>query len=89
MFAVRGLFELESLFGEYSVGDQLLTVAVSSPSNSGASKPEFDILEQLARLIHLSSRCQGVEHPNVLNVFGRLKFACGMSFFTLWLKLER
>ena len=49
----------------------------------------FDIPELRPQLIHQTLKYQGVERPNLLGLFCRLRFECGMTFPTLILTLER
>ena len=45
---------------------------------------EFDILMLQLQLIHWSLKYQGVECPNLLDLWCQLRFECGMTFSTLF-----
>ena len=50
---------------------------------------EFDIPELLPQLIHWKLKYQVVERPNLLGLFCRPRFQCGMTFPTLCLTPKR
>ena len=60
----------------------ILTLITVCSASFHLNLSEFDILELRLQLIHWILKYQGVECPNLLGLFRRLMFGCGMTIPT-------